>query len=68
MGKYSKIQEQVAKYENFFMTGRFGNFQYVNMNNCIEMSFDLVSELTGKNIDQICKEVDLQLAYDTKIL
>ena len=43
------------------MTGRFGNFQYVNMNNCIEMSFDLVSELTGKNIDQICKEVDLQL-------
>ncbi len=61
MGKYSKIQEQVAKYENFFMTGRFGNFKYVNMNDCIEMSFDLVSELTGKNIDQICKEVDLHL-------
>ena len=61
MSKYSKIQKSVDEYKNFFLTGRFGNFRYVNMNDCIEMSFDLVSELTGKNIDQICKEVDLQL-------
>ncbi len=61
MGKYSKIQKLVDEYKNFYLTGRFGNFRYVNMNDCIEMSFDLVSELTGKSIDQICKEVDLQL-------
>ena len=59
MKKYSKIEENVSQYDNFFLTGRFGNFRYVNMNDCIEMSFDLISELSGKEIQDIATEVGL---------
>ena len=43
---FNKIQNKVTKYNNFFLNGRFGNFRYVNMNDCIEMSFKLASELS----------------------
>lgn len=59
--KYSKITEEVSNYTNFFLTGRFGKFRYVNMNDCIEMSFDLITELTGLNIEEICEKVDLKV-------
>ena len=56
---YSKIQEEVSNFENFFLNGRFGNFRYVNMNNCFEMSFDLIKELSGMPLQALLKEVDL---------
>ena len=56
---YSKIQDEVSNFENFFLNGRFGNFRYVNMNDCIEMSFDLISELSGMPLKNLLKEVDL---------
>ena len=56
---FKKIQNKITKYDNFFLNGRFGNFRYVNMNDCIEMSFNLASDLSGKNIEQIISEVEL---------
>ncbi len=59
LSKYKQIERRVDNYQNFFLNGRFGKFVYVNMNDCIEMSFDLASEITGKDLDQISNEVDL---------
>ena len=59
MKKFNHIKKEVESYNNFFLSGRFGNFKYVNMNDCIEMSFDLVSEIVGKTVDEIVFEVGL---------
>jgi UDP-galactopyranose mutase len=59
LSKYKQIESRVDNYQNFFLNGRFGKFVYVNMNDCIEMSFDLASEITGKDLNQIFNEVDL---------
>ena len=56
---FSEIQNEVSSYKNFFLTGRFGNFRYVNMNDCIEMSFDVVQEITGSSLNVLLKKVDL---------
>tara|TARA_B100001250_G_C19815288_1_gene797976 strand:- start:208 stop:1482 length:1275 start_codon:yes stop_codon:yes gene_type:complete len=59
MNKFSEIQEEVSSYKNFFLTGRFGNFRYVNMNDCIEMSFEVIEEITGSSLNTILNQVDL---------
>jgi UDP-galactopyranose mutase len=59
MNKFEFIQRKVDNYDNFYLSGRFGKFRYVNMNDCIEMSFDLVSELTNKTVEEIALEVGL---------
>ena len=56
---FSEIQNEVGTYKNFFLTGRFGNFRYVNMNDCIEMSFDVIQEITGSSLKALLKQVDL---------
>ena len=56
---YSKIEQEVSNFENFFLNGRFGNFRYVNMNDCFEMSFDLIRELSGMPLQTFLKEIDL---------
>ncbi len=59
MEVFSKIQTEVSSYNNFFLTGRFGNFRYVNMNDCIEMSFDLIGDLTGAPLEETLAKVNL---------
>ena len=46
-----KIQT-VSSYNNFFLTGRL-EIRYVNMNDCIEMSFDLIGDLTGAPLEKL---------------
>ena len=55
----SEIQKQARTYKNFFLTGRFGNFRYVNMNDCIAMSFDVIQEITGSSLEALIERVDL---------
>ena len=56
---YSKIEQEVSTFKNFFLNGRFGNFRYVNMNDCFEMSFDLIKELSGLSKQTLLKKINL---------
>ena len=59
MAKYSKIEKEANSYENFYLNGRFGNFKYTNMNDCFEMSFDLIQELSLMDKETLISEIGL---------
>ncbi|MDG2229726.1 MAG: UDP-galactopyranose mutase [Gammaproteobacteria bacterium] len=59
MKMYSNITKEVSKYDNFFLNGRYGNFRYTNMNDCFEMSFDLIRDLSGLTTDELIRETGL---------
>tara|TARA_B000000437_G_scaffold216334_1_gene192328 strand:+ start:107 stop:1393 length:1287 start_codon:yes stop_codon:yes gene_type:complete len=59
MRAYSNIEKEVSQYENFFLNGRYGNFVYTNMNDCFEMSFDLVQNLASMDEKILRSEIGL---------
>jgi protoporphyrinogen oxidase len=59
LARYHEFQERMKRYENLTLTGRLGAFRYINMNDCIEMSFDVVAGLAAMTIAQIVKDTGL---------
>ncbi len=57
---FSKIYSTAAKqFTNFRMTGRYGKFVYVNMNDCFEMAVETVCEIVGMTEEQLIHSVGL---------
>ena len=54
---YEKYRERADGIQNLVMTGRYGKFKYVNMNNCVEMAVDLVASLYGVSVENMLREV-----------
>lgn len=44
---YHLFRKQLEVFSNLSLTGRYGNFVYVNMNHCVEMAAKLVASLWG---------------------
>ena len=57
--EFSNLEKEMKNIKNLKLSGRYGKFKYVNMNNCIELSFELISEITGMKIEDITYACDL---------
>ncbi|MDA1082725.1 MAG: FAD-dependent oxidoreductase [Gemmatimonadetes bacterium] len=53
---YRGYRARLAEFENLSMTGRYGNFVYVNMNHCIEMAAKVVAGLWGVSAEEVFQQ------------
>lgn len=56
---YHNYRNQLEVFRNLSLTGRYGNFVYVNMNHCVEMAAKLVASLCGVSQAEVFEQAKL---------
>ncbi len=59
LDQYHVYRKQLEGFPNLSLTGRYGNFVYVNMNHCVEMAAKLIASLWGVSQAEVFEQAKL---------